>query len=234
MPVTSRPQCSPSTRRFLGRCLIVALSIALAIVSGCRTAGPTLPEAASQRVTLDFAETGLAPPPRTIDDLRPVIGELPAEEPACSTEPTVTAEDVTRAMQRSGNKDSTLKNNMARTYADIQEKQGNFAEAATIYRQAIRWLPPGPRSRHRKEILRAAIARCYAHMGDFKRAQRYLTFPANEHWTRPHHKHWAYANYYRSRANLEQRRGRYALAEAHFRKAIDFYIKAKTGGGGEA
>lgn len=214
------PTHSPRINR---PCRAVFCLLALSLLLGaCRTAEKAITLDEARRISLEFQGRSFTPPPRTIDDLKKEL-RVYVGGAECDRSPVkiLSRQEVFNTTSGGGfcTDEPWCKAKKLFRRAEFLVSMGHFAEAIDYINMAIGEYPP-----YRVMYLPKS-AMCYAHLGDFTAALIRSGSPnAGNMSTQTRIR--TQRNYYTAQAAIQQLQGRYQMAEANIRRAIEISEQA--------
>jgi len=205
--------------------LIYAFTFALIsvfLLVSCKTSRPTVSLDEAKQISIQFSDISFAPPPRSTNDLRPIIDIYSSEVEMgnCNSEPREPLEEISKKYGSAPPFPHHFsKPRMFQRMAMLEFEQGNYSRSVKLQKMAIKALPPEGRASY--GLRYSQLSKLHAHAGDLGSAKKALNtaqswFAQTSYssgWTR----YWL--NY--AKAFVEQLKGNLFSAEQYFRKTMD-------------
>jgi hypothetical protein len=154
-----------SLRSSIYQLSVVLISITL--LSSCQTGGQTVPLDEAKEISLQFSDASFEPPPRSINDVVPKIGEYSSGARDCVSIPLFSIEEFFEQLRDATPKSKARKlNREARRELDL----GRYSRSIKLLNMSIKSLPSKNITARANRY--ATLSKHYAYAGDLKSANR--------------------------------------------------------------
>jgi CHAT domain-containing protein len=207
------------TRAFIP-CFFILLISVLLLVS-CQTTRPAVSLDEARQITVAFSGTAFVPPPRSINDLRPIIGAYYAGNKVnpCISLPPMPLEEISKKYRNA----PSWPHRRCRTrwldrLASTEMYRGNYSRSVELLKMAIMALPLDVNFPHGYRFAR--LAKLYAYAGDFTAAKKALSSASSWFGRSDYQDARKHCLLNSANGKVEQLKGNLSQAEQHFRNAI--------------
>jgi CHAT domain-containing protein len=198
--------------------LIVLLSFTL--LMSCTAARQTVALDEAKDISVKFSGASFVPPPRSINDLRTIIGFYSSEQAmgTCYSEPLEPLEEISERLRNAPPyPHRRSKTKRLERMAWFELNRGNYSRSIKLQKMAIEALPDWPAARGYRYT---DLTRFYAQVGDFDSANRALRRASSLFAQTNYRDAWIYYGLNHARFSVERLRGNHTRAEQHCEKAI--------------
>jgi len=155
----------PVSRLSFFRLSVVLISMAL--LSSCQNSRQTIPLDKAKEISLQFSDASFEPPPRSINDVIPKIGEYSSEHRDCVYRSLISIEEIFEHLR-----DATPKRKAREIYRNARRELalGRYSRSIKLLNMSIKALPNKNITARANRY--ATLSKHYAYAGDLKSANR--------------------------------------------------------------
>jgi len=203
----------PVSRLSFFRLSVVLISMAL--LSSCQYSRQTIPLDKAKEISLQFSDASFEPPPRSINDVIPKIGEYSSEHRDCVYRSLISIEEIFEHLR-----DATPKRKAREIYRNARRELalGRYSRSIKLLNMSIKALPNKNITARANRY--ATLSKHYAYAGDLKSANRAFREALGLYSQTKYRDTWRDFTLNSAKAHIEQLNGNLDSAEKYFRIAI--------------
>ena len=198
--------------------IFFVLLLFILLLASCKTTRSTISLDEAKQVSLQFSDTSFEPPPRSINDVVPKIGEYFSKTNDCVSRPLLSLEEISEYLRDAPpHPDRRSKANELQREAVRELDHGRYSRSIELLNMSIKAL--SDKNRVGRGNRYAMLSKYYAYAGDLKSANRAFTKALYFYGQSKYHGTWKEFNLNSAKAHIKQLNGDLDGAEKYFRIA---------------